>query len=45
VKIFLELPLALLVALHTLSARLGEFNAIEEQKAKLMEKDSERKSA
>jgi len=29
----------------TLSARLGEFNAIEERKAKIKEKESERKSA
>ena len=28
----------------TLSARLGEFNAIEERKAKIKEKESERKS-
>jgi hypothetical protein len=29
----------------TLSARLGEFNAIEERKAKIKEKESERKAA
>ena len=29
----------------TLSARLGEFNAIEERKAKIKEKESERKLA
>jgi hypothetical protein len=47
--IFLESLLALLAVLHflapLLSASLGEFNAIEEQKEKLKEKEGESKSA